>query len=1574
MITGSFISQLGTVTVELDDGISPNINFDIATVGALTYDFDQTPDSVSIDKVQALYNYFDISAPAFNREGVDIWSRLTTATQFGGQIRASVTIGEFSFGFRLRNPELSFDERSRIVKMRLIPFVDTGVEASTVFNALSGASFPVSVQGNVYQLPGVSVLDWIGEALRRIFGNNSPNIILPSKIGLDNDDYPSDLFGLASAGQRSFVMLNMTDNEFQEIEDGAQEFFPTGTISYPRFIDPPESMEVTGVGTSFDTQLRRFDIIFVNGNRLGTVLNDPTSATLFVMRVDPGNTLKEVRNESFTILRPILPSRIPVINSLKELAGAEGSIFGTGFSRNFYVNRLRKEGVTRVTLDWTKIIDFAPSTYYLSLGRSFVAQRASKDREGAGVYGRWPRRLITSDGETRESFLPNLTEFESITTGNPGGTKGLEIGLAPAYPHLNKVFRRPLGNSIETDSSTTVLESALTRTGLTSYFQALNNTAGGLMVEFSILGAFSLKPWDIFQFDTRAPEKYQDRQWRITSIAYDIINNVARVKAYQIDDIRTPVFADNPISFGINASFGQGLLPKGLFSSVQAQIGEAIGDVQDVLFVTARNYSGTITELLVNKAGDFDEADFPGGIIALKGWPVKVMNSITLETFDAVLAEDLKVVDRVVKTEPLDLGLNTLVAGSYLYVSERQILAGIITGDFAVRIFAESSSIGVLRQPVSGLTESLPVRLFAPVIAGQDFVLQSIGGQPYYLTVSVSANVGATELDIRDAGGAGQFVEAPAGAFLIADGRFNRASINVDPGRVQIGVEAEREANGIGVIVLGIFADTTVTELRVSTKRLGLGIGETLDLLDGTKIIVVPRGGTGTQEFVVDGAQSLSDSVNTPIAVQSKLITEPVAFGSNVVQPAWNQTGEITVQAGRIDLLVTEVNGLDTSLAGLTLEVGELEQDVGDLQTDVGVIGARTVLFTDVNGNIASIELISGTTGSAIGIKADQVLVDAGQTVFINSLKSEGFVTDDDLPTTFGNITIRSATAPTTRPDTTALVAGDRWLKSDAGELPHVWTGSVWAQEYVIIDGGSVSVGTILSANYNFVSGDFATAGSSFDLSQGNIISSQFSIINGNAKFKGALEAASGTFAGSLDAASGTFAGSLDAASGTFAGSLDAASGTFAGALSGGTIEIGTGNNVFKADANGIYLGNTTFASAPFRVTPAGVLTATGASITGAITADSLALNGAMSLGASGSINLNGNFLVDSSGFMSANGANIAGTITATAGTVGGISIANNQINSANNAFIVTDAGALTATNATITGAITATSGSFTGTVSTDNITATGGTVGGFTLDSTSLIAGTGATRISLHTTNGIHLGNNTFASAPFRVTPAGDLTANNATVTGTFTIEGGEFNAVIPVNDLGGIKSNNYVAGTSGWQIDGDGDAEFNNVTVRGNLDGVTGSLGALNVDGVLTIGATGSLDWSGGLIDTAGIKLTYGGYNSTPGSALRYLDGSTEKVVIHAVDAEGSPSIQAQINDNGGVFVFNIGSGLDLSDRPRVVRQEILSPSFRGTYKSADGTAGLTETIVFNDSVTNETNTVTIKNGLITAWTQTV
>ncbi len=57
--------------------------------------------------------------------------------------------------------------------------------------------------------------------------------------------------------------------------------------------------------------------------------------------------------------------------------------------------------------------------------------------------------------------------------------------------------------------------------------------------------------------------------------------------------------------------------------------------------------------------------------------------------------------------------------------------------------------------------------------------------------------------------------------------------------------------------------------------------------------------------------------------------------------------------------------------------------------------------------------------------------------------------------------------------------------------------------------------------------------------------------------------------------------------------------------ITGGTLAIGSSNNIFKADANGIYLGNATFGSAPFRVTMAGALVATSATITGAITISS---------------------------------------------------------------------------------------------------------------------------------------------------------------------------------------------------------------------------------------------------------------------------------------------------------------------------------------------------------------------------------
>tara|TARA_R100000315_G_C5235616_1_gene147592 strand:- start:3136 stop:5769 length:2634 start_codon:yes stop_codon:yes gene_type:complete len=98
-----------------------------------------------------------------------------------------------------------------------------------------------------------------------------------------------------------------------------------------------------------------------------------------------------------------------------------------------------------------------------------------------------------------------------------------------------------------------------------------------------------------------------------------------------------------------------------------------------------------------------------------------------------------------------------------------------------------------------------------------------------------------------------------------------------------------------------------------------------------------------------------------------------------------------------------------------------------------------------------------------------------------------------------------------------------------------------------------------------------------------------------------------------------TSAGELTATSGTFTGSITGATGTF-----GGTLTIGSGTSTIKASTDGLQVGHGTFGSAPFRVTPAGVVTATNIVLTAA--SGSTFNNGTIS-----------GFTAGSSGFSSSN-------------------------------------------------------------------------------------------------------------------------------------------------------------------------------------------------------------------------------------------------------------------------------------------------------------------------------------------------
>ena len=167
-----------------------------------------------------------------------------------------------------------------------------------------------------------------------------------------------------------------------------------------------------------------------------------------------------------------------------------------------------------------------------------------------------------------------------------------------------------------------------------------------------------------------------------------------------------------------------------------------------------------------------------------------------------------------------------------------------------------------------------------------------------------------------------------------------------------------------------------------------------------------------------------------------------------------------------------------------------------------------------------------------------------------------------------GNITVSGGNAATTTQVNTAQSTANAAAAAAAASLQPGQAASDVNNNSTTISGGKVRTGVIQSNNHTGTAdgSDFSASGMSIDLTGGGISAKNFRITgNGDAYFKGNITGASGTF--------------------------------------GGSISIGSGDSIFKADSNGIYLGNATFGSAPFRVTPNGSLTAQNANLSGIISA-----------------------------------------------------------------------------------------------------------------------------------------------------------------------------------------------------------------------------------------------------------------------------------------------------------------------------------------------------------------------------------
>lgn len=175
--------------------------------------------------------------------------------------------------------------------------------------------------------------------------------------------------------------------------------------------------------------------------------------------------------------------------------------------------------------------------------------------------------------------------------------------------------------------------------------------------------------------------------------------------------------------------------------------------------------------------------------------------------------------------------------------------------------------------------------------------------------------------------------------------------------------------------------------------------------------------------------------------------------------------------------------------------------------------------------------------------------------------------------------------------------------------------------------------------------------------------------------------------------------------------------------------------------------------------------------------------------------------------------------------------LVNNVIRSNNYNGTIAANGAITA-NGNAGWAITSFgSAEFSNAVIRGNVTANAGSIGGWTISSNTITAGS----TTLSSTGAVTFGNTVIASngqitnGGYTLSNTGVLTATGANINGTINASDG-FIGGININ-ASEIQSNGFSAGFAGFRIGADGNSEFNNVTIRGDLD--AGTVGGLVIDG---------------------------------------------------------------------------------------------------------------------------------------------
>lgn len=370
----------------------------------------------------------------------------------------------------------------------------------------------------------------------------------------------------------------------------------------------------------------------------------------------------------------------------------------------------------------------------------------------------------------------------------------------------------------------------------------------------------------------------------------------------------------------------------------------------------------------------------------------------------------------------------------------------------------------------------------------------------------------------------------------------------------------------------------------------------------------------------------------------------------------------------------------------------------------------------------------------------------------------------------------------------------------------------------------------------------------------------------------------------------------------------------------------GSDASSFHVDVDGnLWLGASTYGSAPFRISN------TGNVDVGGTDASSFHIDNTGNIWAgAGTFNTSTNpFSVTSAGVLKATGANISGAITATSGTFNGRLQAGDIYipNTTSPVFSVTTAGAVTASSVTITG----------------------GTVGGVSTSNDKLFIGTGNynnanTAFYVDNTGQFSLKDKLSWNGS-ALTITGAINASSGSFTGKITVPGTNTQFGTNINDAAnyqGIK----IGGASGawlnaWVERSDGSVYFNaqnpSGTNRFYMDSTDSLLrmgnGVFQVTNAGIITAT-SGTVGGWTLGSSSLSASYnsGGLFSTAGSMTLLNDGTltstyvndtifgtintTVKINDYASNGQGSVTVEGNASGSNSKYLYSASGPYNISD----------------------------------------------------------